>query len=217
MIAEGRLSRKTSLVLLFLLAAATAAAWRAEVAWHAGTHWARYFHWSIPFSIVLLSLWAATVNRSIGPRRQLWLGLLLVLVSCLCVALVELALSNLYRGGLVLFEKSWFRRLGDLISIAALMIIPLYYASAAWMAGLEVTGARVAASLGLFWAALPAALVAAGLLSDGWGLAGAIRGGYAIPPVILALGLPLLPPSSRRGGAAKGAMSQGPFLPDGRS
>jgi len=35
--------------------------------------------------------------------------------------------------------------------------------------------------------------------------------------VILALGLPLLPASSRSGGVAKGAMSQGPFLPDGRS
>ncbi len=216
MIAEGRLSRKTSLVLLFLLAGVTAAAWRAEVAWRAGAHWARYFHWSVPFSIALLSLWAATVNRSIGPRRRLWLGLLLVLVSCLCVALVELALSNLYRGGLLLFEKSWFRRLGDLTSIAALMIIPLYYASAAWLAGLEVTPAKVAASLGLFWAALPAALVTAGLLSDGWGLAGAIRGGYAIPPVILALGLPLLPASSPSGDITNKSMPPGPFLRGGR-
>lgn len=193
-------NRRTNLILLLLLAALAGVIWRAEVALHAPRTWTRYFHWAVPAAIALLSVWAAAVSRSISRERRLWLGAMIAMTSGLCAALVELALANLYRGGLVLFEKSWDRRLGDLLCIAGLIIIPLYFASTAWLVGLKVTRARLAASLCLFWAALPLAVVVSGLLSGSWTLERAIRDGYPVPLVMVALGVQFLPRAAPPGG-----------------
>ena len=193
-------SRKTVGLLLALSALASMAAWQVEMALRGPNEpWTRYFHWSLPLGVLLLTGWAVAVNPALGRARRAWLALFLVLVSLLCSLLMGLAVNNLYRGGVLFFEKTWSRRLADLALVAAAMLIPVYYASLAWLVGLRTAWPRLAVSLGLFWSALPVGMLLADLLGPQGpaGLVQAIKSGYGIPLVVAALGVLFLPPAEK--------------------
>ena len=173
------------------------AAWRIEIALHGPSQpWTRYFHWSLPVGVFLLTAWAVAANRSLGWARHAWLALFLALVSLLCSQTMGLALANLYRGGVLFFEKSWSRRLGDLALVASVMLTPLYYASLAWLIGLKAVWSRLPISLILFWAALPVGMLLTDLFCPQApvSLAQTIKSGFSIPLVVVALGVLFLPP-----------------------
>lgn len=173
------------------------AAWQVEIALRGPSEpWTRYFHWSLPVGVLLLTGWAVAVNPALGRARRAWLALFLVLVSLLCSQMMGLALANLYRGGVLFFEKTWSRRLGDLSLVASVMLIPLYYASLAWLVGLKTAWSRLAISLVLFWAALPVGMLLTDLLYPQVpvSLVQTIKSGFTIPLVVVALGALFLPP-----------------------
>lgn len=175
----------TALVVIALL---TAAAWRGEVEWRGweGVAWVGWFHWAIPLGAVLFAGW---LWRYAGAREG-WLlagGFLLI---CAVAYHVELrALHIIYAR----FPPPPGYVTGALIAApAAFVLLPVLTWLLARRLGASLQPGAAAPALVLYLAALPLTVLVLGFVGHpGADLLHAIKTGWAIAPLVYALGWPL--------------------------
>jgi hypothetical protein len=182
-------------------ALASGFAWRAEIelrGW-AGLAWIGWFHWALPAGLALFVGSAVFVSRRRLSRRRLAL-------AAVGLAALAAAGSVATRAALFfLFQRTHLppaaTPLDYLGALAFLALVPTLVAAAVAAFGLGPGVARWLTAQALWAGAIPAVEAALGV-----GFVEAIKTGWPVPWLYLALGLLFLPRASSPAGSDPGAL-----------
>lgn len=217
-------------VLLVLVAIASALVWRVELEWHgwAGLDWIGYFHWAVPAGLGMFLTWLGVVAE-LPTRLNRWT--FLIIASLMAVALymgTKLALVMVFVSGptalplAVDLGPDSFAAARK-FAVAGLLMIPVVTSMTGRAMGLDIGSKKVFASALVFWSAYPVALALMWLL-DAPGQPDAIHAiktGYAIPLIVIGLGIAFVPsndrPVEQTGSGAVAALLPLPSITDGNA
>jgi len=194
-----------SLVAVALVCAGT---WRAEIEYHGwgGLNWIGYWHWAVPFGVGLFIFWTVFFNNTLTRSLKVLFAYALGFVALVEILLTDWSLTILCDEGPRTFFRYvmvplWQRTMESAVAVMWLVSVPLWLASFAHFAGLRMTWRRLALSE-LLWLGAP--LFGMGIIAVFFphGHAGeqygpdfihAIKTGFVIPPLVVALGILFLP------------------------
>ena len=198
-------------VSLVAVALVCAGAWRAEIEYHGwlGLTWIGYFHWAVPFGVGLFIFWVVFFNNTLTRSLKVIFAYALGGVGLVGVFAASWSLTILCDAGPRTFMRyvmvpSWERTMDSTIAVVWLVSVPVLLASVAHFAGLRMTWRRLALSE-LIWLGAPlfGMLVIAVFFPHGHAghpydpdFIHAIKTGFVIPPLIVALGILFLPRSA---------------------
>ncbi len=198
-----------SLVAVALVCAGT---WRAEIEYHdwSGLLWLGYFHWAAPIGVGLFIFWAVYFSDILSRLRKMLFacalggaGLIGIFASqwSLFILRDERVPQAMIRYFTVL---TWERILVAAIAVVWLVSVPVLLAVVAHLVGMRMTWRRLALSE-LIWLGAPlfgmlviAVFFPHGHASQAYGpdFIHAIKTGFIIPPLVVALGILFLPRSA---------------------
>ena len=190
-------TRTVHRLVLLVLAVLSGVSWRAELEFRGGWEglaWLHYFHWVVPVGVLAFIAWVLWTTRV---RRPVCFALALLAFGVVGYALVELGFSLFFAMGPS--GMSTVRGLGGAFWV--LECLPLGWAllPAAFLLVCRAFGARVTviasvASTALFIASWPLAVWVRGHFESlgSANLIHALKSGFVIPWLVLALGLPLV-------------------------
>jgi hypothetical protein len=169
------------------------ALWRGEIAWHgwAGLAWLGWFHWAVPAGLALFLASALLVVRAAAPelRRGQLAGVAVVLAAFAVAGhrLTQVVLFTVHARGMYLLGSG-----GEMpvmfALVLALALLPLTLAALLAMLQRFPGWARLAGAFALWIAAVPVACVTCDT-----GDVEAIKRGWPVPILYVALGLLFLP------------------------
>jgi hypothetical protein len=207
---------------LAVLAVVAGIGWRLEVELHgwAGLGWLDYFHWAVPASVALFIGWVSAV-APIRPgrlRRALVIKLVVAaaILGPLFVLSLRISLAAGSRATVLLAYPSWVVGLLRTSILVVAPVVPITMCSLARRLDAPPSLLRCAGSIALFLGAVPLALP----LLEMFGQPGhvdvvhAIKSGFAVPWMVIALGLPFLPVGARQG-PLRGRRDPAACLPSG--
>jgi len=197
-----------SLVAVALVCAGT---WRVEIEYHGwtGLLWIEYFHWAVPFGVGLFIFWAVFFNNTLTRSLKVLFAYALGGVALVGILATDWSLTTLCEDGPRAFIRyimvpSWERTMDSSLAIVWLVSVPVLLASVAHFAGLRMTWRRLALSE-LIWLASPLFGMLVIVVFFLHGHAGqsygpdfihAVKTGFVIPPLVVALGILFLPRSA---------------------
>lgn len=197
-------------LMLLILAIASGLAWRAELelrsGW-AGPAWLFYFHWAVPVCVLGFISWAVWFTQV---QHTYWFVTSLLVFAFLSYLAIEMLLGFYLSPTSTCVNSLTFLLFGDLnihfrwlwifpwVELFLWILIPLAFCAILRGFGIRVGVSTALTSAGLFVASWPLAIIIRSFFDQRGGsdMIHALKSGFVIPFLVVALGIPLLQPLS---------------------